>query len=151
MAWKTAPKRKRQRIGRGRPPNKNDQVIIDMAAALMEISTLGPQQARDLALALLEGHLTTPANLPRGHRRMAASSVLSARELPVMTTSFKGREGNIADKVKRGAIKPRPDVVAGFVRLLRAKDEALIRTIIDLLRKKTGVARKAHFSGEIEN
>jgi hypothetical protein len=149
MARKTVPKRKRQRIGRGRPPNESDQIIIDMAAALMEVSTLGPQQARDLALALLEGHLTTPKNLPRGYRRMPKSSILTTHELPV--TSFKGREGNVADKVKRGTIKPRPDVVAGFVRLLRAKDQALIRTVLDLLPKKVGVARKPHFSGEIEN
>jgi hypothetical protein len=147
MARKSVLKRKRQRIGRGRPPNKNDQVIIDMAAALMEVSTLGPQQARDLALALLEGHLTTPENLPRGHRRMPASSVLTARECP---TPFKSREGNIAEKAKRGVIKPRPDVVAGFVRLLRAKDEALIRTIIDLMPKKASVAQRPHFSGEME-
>jgi hypothetical protein len=133
---------------RGRPPNKSDQIIIDMAAALMEVSTLGPQQARDLALALLEGHLTTPKSLPRGYRRMPKSSILTARELPV---TFKGREGNVADKVKRGTIKPGPDVVAGFVRLLRAKDQALIRTVLDLLPKKVGVARKPHFSGEIEN
>jgi hypothetical protein len=97
MARKTVPKRKRQRIGRGRPPNESDQIIIDMAAALMEVSTLGPQQARDLALALLEGHLTTPKNLPRGYRRMPKSSILTARELPV---TFKGREGNVADKVR---------------------------------------------------
>jgi hypothetical protein len=140
---------KRKRRRRGRPPkHADDQIIIDMAAALMEVSTLGPQQARDFALALLEGHLTTPENLPRGHRRMPVPSILAARELP---TAFKSREGNIADKIKRGVIKPRPDVVAGFVRLLRAKDKALIRAVIDLLPKKASVARKAHFSGGIEN
>jgi hypothetical protein len=41
---------------RGRPrQDQRDQLAVDVAAALRIVFRLGPQQARDLALALLEG------------------------------------------------------------------------------------------------
>jgi len=112
---------------RGRPP-RDDQMVVDMAAALMEAYGLGPQRAHDLALAFAEGRAVTPAKLPpklpRGSRKAAQGSLLVVYELP---QTFEGRSATIAQKLRRGDIRPRPDVVAALVELLRTKDDGIIR------------------------
>src|SRR5215471_18687624 len=93
---------------RGRPrKDARDQLVVDLMAALMENTSLGPQQARDLALALLEGKIATATKLPRGARKAAPHSVLLGHVLPM---SFEGRSEAIRDK----QLKPRPAVVAAF-------------------------------------
>ena len=56
---------------RGRPrQDERDQLTVDLAAALRIIFKLGPQQSRDLALALLEGMEITLSR--RGDLRMVS-------------------------------------------------------------------------------
>jgi hypothetical protein len=133
MARKTAAKRKRQRIGRGRPP-KDDQFLRDLALAAEVAYGLGPQQARDWAIALMEAQPCWPTKLPRGLRKAPAGSKLVGYLLP--HTSFAGREASIRQKIKRegGA---RLDVVVALVRLLRAKDEDLLRHLQGLINALT--------------
>jgi hypothetical protein len=122
MAQKALPSTKQKRLGRGRPrKDADDQLVIDMADALAKVYGLRPQASRDLALALKEGHAReiTPkerAKLPRRFQRQGW--ILLRHELPI-TATYKGREGAIAAKLKRGKIKPRPDVVQALTRLLR--------------------------------
>jgi hypothetical protein len=101
---------------RGRPPNENDiatdQHVVDMAAALAEVHGLGPQRARDLARALAEGRMVPAFKLPRGARKAAPGS-LKSYALPLALESYDKR-------LKRGKIKPRPEVVAWLVAMLRA-------------------------------
>jgi hypothetical protein len=115
--------------------------VVDIAAALKAFP-LGPQQARDLALAWLEGQQASPTKLPRGARRKAAPhSDLVGYELP---KSFEGRTETIRGK----NLKPRPDVVSVFLELLRAlvaKDmAALVRAFIHLKRAKPRGVGVAH-------
>jgi hypothetical protein len=102
---------------RGRPPNENDiatdQHVVDMAAALAEVYGLGPQRARDLARALAEGRMVSASKLPRGARKAAPGSALKSYALPRALESYDKR-------LKRGKIKPRPEVVAWLVAMLRA-------------------------------
>jgi hypothetical protein len=115
---------RRARRDRGRPrEDAADQLVVDMAAALKATFSLGRQQARDQALAWLEGQQASPTKLPRGARRRAAPhSDLVGYELP---KSFEGRTETILGK----NLKPRPDVVSALSELLRAvvtKDMAAI-------------------------
>src|SRR5262245_1956041 len=109
---------------RGRPP-KDDQMVVDMAAALMEAYGLWPQRARDLAVAYVDGYEATPTKLPRGSRKAAPGSLLVSYVLPLAT--FEGRDATITQKLRRGDVRPRPDVVAALVYLLRTKDDDIIR------------------------
>ena len=116
---------------RGRPPREDrviaDQIVVDMAAALAEAYGLGPQRARDLALALLEGKIVTPTRLPRGVGKVSAASVLACYRLPKTVT---GRHASVVRNLKSGKVRSRPDVVAGMVRILRAKDTDLIHLFL---------------------
>jgi hypothetical protein len=96
---------KRKRI-RGRPrQDRRDQLAVDAAVALQAVFGLGPQQARDLALAFLEGRPTFSWR-PEG---LAVSF-----RLPV---TVKGR----SDALKRKALmKPRSLIVAAFVAVAAA-------------------------------
>jgi hypothetical protein len=99
---------------RGRPrKDMIDQLVVDLAAAVMENTALGSQEARDLALAWLEGKEKTATKLPRGARKAAPHSVLLGYSLPA---TFEGR----ADAIRRKHLKPRHDFVARFSQLLRA-------------------------------
>jgi hypothetical protein len=112
----------RPRRGRGRPrKDAVDLIVVVLAAAFAEVYRLGPHAARDLALAFKEGHAREipsdeRAKLPRRFRR--AGWMPLKHELPV-TVPYKGREGAIAEKLNRGKIKPRPDVVRALAQLLR--------------------------------
>jgi hypothetical protein len=102
---------------RGRPPkDANDKIVRELALAFELIRGLGPQQARDMALACLEGIPDKPTKLPRGNRKAPARSRLTAFVLPHAT--IKGREGAIA-KNRRGGLV-RPDVVRAWIDVLRA-------------------------------
>jgi hypothetical protein len=100
-------------------------MVVDMAAALMAACGLGPQRARDLALSYAEGRVAAPTKLPRGSRKAAPGSLAVGYELPLAT--FEGRDATITQKLRRGDVRPRPDVVAALVYLLRAKDDDIIR------------------------
>jgi hypothetical protein len=52
-----------------------------------------------------------------------------SHELPV-TVPYKGREGAIAEKLNRGKIKPRPDVVRALAQLLRALASKDMTTVL---------------------
>jgi hypothetical protein len=129
------PKRKR-----GRPrQDDEDQVIVDIAAALAKVYGLGPQKARDLALAWKEGCLRqlTPEERKKLARRFQRPGVVTSFNL---LTTCKGRESGIAKKLAGGKLKPRPEVVQFWV------------CVLDSLRQlKPGVAPAPHFFGEIEN
>jgi hypothetical protein len=123
---------KRARRDRGRPrEDAADQLVVDMAAALKATFSPGPQQARDQALAWLEGQEAPATRRPRGARKAAPYSELVGYELP---KSFEGRTETIRGK----NLKPRPDVVSAFSELLRAlvaKDmAAIVRAFIHLKR-----------------
>jgi hypothetical protein len=138
---KTPPKRGRPR------KDVDDQIVVDAALAAQLLYGLGPQQARDFALALLEGRRVAPSNLPRGAWKAPAGSVLASYEL---IPKVRGREATVARKLNRGAIKPRPDVVLALVAALRAnepgdRDRALKLLLSASRTKKPGVARKPHF------
>jgi hypothetical protein len=123
MTKASAARIERRRRGR---PSKDDQIVVDVAAALTEAYSLGPQQARDLALAVLEGKMVTPSKLPRGAgRRALPHSVVMAYELPFAT--FKGRQVTILQKIRSGKLRPRRDVVVALVSVLRAKDDDIKR------------------------
>src|ERR1700722_279707 len=87
---------------RGRPP-KDDQMVVDMAAALMAACGLGPQRARDLALSYAEGRVAAPTKLPRGSRKAAPGSLAVGYELPLAT--FEGRDATITQKLRRGDVR----------------------------------------------
>ena len=88
---------------RGRPrQDRRDQLAVDLAAVLRVLfQNLGPQQARDLALALLEGEPSHAQQRPDG------LALISFR-LPV---TVKGR----SDALKRKGQKPRDIVVRAVV------------------------------------
>jgi hypothetical protein len=111
---KKAPERRHGR------PRKDvaDQIVIDAALAAQLLYGLGPQQARDFALALLEGRRVAPSNLPRGAWKAPTGSVLASYEL---VPKVKGREAAVARKLNRdGTLKPRLDVVLALIAALRA-------------------------------
>jgi len=101
--------RKVKRRKRGRPP-KNDQLVVDLAAAFMEVSSLGPQQARDLAVAWLEGREVPATRRPRGTAGKVGDLV--SYVLPV---TLEAR----SETVRRRHLKPRPVVVSAFSQVLR--------------------------------
>jgi hypothetical protein len=115
----------------GRPPkDADDQIVRELALAFELVRGLGPQQARDMALACLEGIPDKPTKLPPGYRKAPARSRLTAFVLPHAT--IKGREGAIA-KNRRGGLV-RPDVVRAWIDVLRAEDEKeLIRCLKELV------------------
>jgi hypothetical protein len=121
-------RRKRQderRRQRGRPPqDERDQLVIDAAAALRQINGLGPQEARDLVLALIEG-------------REAESSRLAddriATQFELTTATFKGRSGHLQRKIDgklKRQIKPRPATVVTLTLAFRGRDRDSIRSCL---------------------
>jgi hypothetical protein len=110
---------------RGRAPkDTRDQIAIDAAEALHLAYGLGPQQARDLAVALLEGHEVDDPKRPRALR--PADWVLAGYRLPLAT--FKGRSGHLQRKAKR--MRPRPEVVLMIMRMLALlRSESVARTL----------------------
>jgi hypothetical protein len=142
---------------RGRPPN-DDLLVRELAIALEVARGLGPQKARDLALAVFEGRPAWPtkatSRAKRSRRKLGYLvigrqyrvrvralgdriwvSPRGSRKAPAGSkmTSFKvsgieGRERTIARKIKRGE-GVRRDVVKAFADLLRAKDEDLLRCL----------------------
>ena len=112
----------------GRPP-KNDQVVVDLAAAIMENFTVGPQRARDVALVWLEGEESNATKLPRGAKGKPGDLV--GYRLP---STFEARSRTVRKK----HLRPRPAVVSAFSQLLRAlrsKDPDGIRETIERLRR----------------
>jgi len=141
-----AARRRHVRRHRGRPPDKEllvvDQIIVDMAAALAEVYGLSPaRRARAFAMALLLGTPVWPPRLPRGaervHQQMKEKLggkeppgfILTCRRLP---KSVSGHEASVLRHLKSGKVKPRPEVVEGLVRSLRAKDEDLMRLLVSI-------------------
>lgn len=114
------------RRGRGRPP-KYDQLVRELALAAEVAYGVGPQQARDWAVALMEARPARPTKLPRGFRKAPVGSKLVGYELPRAT--FAGRETAIRQKIKREGGGVRRDVVVALFRLLRARDEDLVRRL----------------------
>jgi hypothetical protein len=86
------------RRGRGRPP-KDDQLLRELALAAEVAYGLGPQQARDWAVAVMEARPARPTKLPRVFRKAPAGSKLVGYELPLAT--FAGRETAIRQKIRR--------------------------------------------------
>ena len=127
MLWGRGMTKKKPDASRGRPPKEeDDQNVRELALAYQVVWGLGPQRARDLALAWLEGSPSWPTMLPRGSRKTAAHSRLGGFWLPHAT--FKGREGALA-KSRRGDWV-RPGVVMAWVDVLRAADKKeLIRCL----------------------
>jgi hypothetical protein len=122
------------RRSRGRPPKDADDLFVrELARAHQLAWGLGPQEARDLALAWLEGVPGRPTKLPRGYRKAAAGSMLGGFLLPDAT--FKGREGAIAKNRRGGGV--RRDVVLAWVDVLRARDEKdllrCLKALVDAL------------------
>lgn len=141
------------RRGRGRPSDKEllvvDQMIVDMAAALAEVYELSPaRRARRHAMALLLGKPDAdgPPQLPRGAGKLlrekpspdrppprAAGTVprfiLAGRKLP---KTVSGHEASVLRHLKGGKVRPRPEVVEDLVRILRAKDEDLMRLLVSI-------------------
>jgi len=124
--------RRVDRRSRGRPRKDDDDlIVVDLAAFFFSVfsehSGLGPQQARDLALAWKEGRgrELTPKEREKLPRRFQRAGIVVRFELPVKKkgrkpVTYKGREGAIAEKLARGAIKPRPGVVRDLARLFAA-------------------------------
>jgi hypothetical protein len=126
--------KKKPGASQGRPPKDEDDLIVrELALAYRVAWGLGPQMARDLALAVLEGRACWPTKLPRGSRKTAVGSKLTGAWLPHAT--FKGREGAIA-KSRRGDWV-RPDVVIAWAGVLRAEDEkqliGCLKALVDAL------------------
>ena len=137
---KSAPRGKRPKSHRGgmRPgagrPSKDavDQQIVDVAAALMVVFKTGPQGARDLAIAWLEGEETDPpADLTSHSRRFRkAAGELHSFALPTNKTirlseSPANRFEHRAETIRRKGLKPRLKVVQAYVAVfdaLAAKD-----------------------------
>lgn len=128
--------RRVDRRSRGRPrKDDDDQIVVDLAAffsVFSEYSGLGPQQARDLALTWKEGseRELTPKEREKLPRRFQRAGIVVRFELPVKKkgrkpVTYKGREGAIAEKLARGAIKPRPGVVCDLARLFAAAFSAV--------------------------
>ena len=101
-----------KRRRRGRPPRENAQFVVDLAAALAEVFALGPQQARDVALAWLEGEVTTASRLPR--HAIGKPGLLLGHRLPE-TLEARSRT------IRRSRLKPRPAVVPGLAQVRRAR------------------------------
>jgi hypothetical protein len=106
-ASQKAPKRRKP----GRPP-KNDQLVVDLAAAFVEVFLLGRQRARDLALFWFEGTTipTDTEHMPRGAAGKAGDLVGH-----VLPTTLEAR----SETVRRKRLKPRPAVVAAYAQVLR--------------------------------
>jgi hypothetical protein len=90
---------------RGRPrQDRRDQLTVDLAAVLRALfQNLGPQQARDLALALREGK-------PSHSQRPDGVAVLSFR----LPNTVKGR----SDALQRKGKKPRDILVRAVISAL---------------------------------
>jgi hypothetical protein len=59
-------------------------MVVDMAAALGVLYGLGPQKARDLARAFMEGRqIRGDQKAPRGTRKRAPDSKLASFRLPI--------------------------------------------------------------------
>jgi len=134
------------RRGRGRPPKDEEDLIVRELALAYQLAWgrgpqkagrgtrwRGAQEARDLALAWLEGVPARPTKLPRGYRKAAARSMLGGFDLPHAT--FEGREGAIAKNRRGGGV--RRDVVLAWVDVLRARDEKdllrCLKALVDAL------------------
>jgi hypothetical protein len=99
----------RKRRKRGRPP-KNDQLVVDLAAAFMEVFSLGPERARDLALAWFEGHEVPTEHIPRGAAGKPGDLVGHA-----LPTTLEAR----SETVRRKRLKPRSTVMSAYAQVLR--------------------------------
>jgi hypothetical protein len=122
------PKRARPKPGRPRQ-DARDQLAIDMAAALQMAWSLGAQAARDLAIALLEGHAVPTERRPRGRR--PDDWKLTGFEL--RTATFKGRSGYLLRKSKQ--MLPRTAVVGALIAALQGDESVLQGHIRRLLEK----------------
>lgn len=114
-------------------PTKDDQVIIDLAAAFQKAWGLSQRMSIDLALAFLEADIDSPSKIPRRARSRSRPrrGSLVGYKLPYAT--FRGRESTIRKKIAAGA-KARPQYVLEFVVLLRAKSIYAVQQYARLLR-----------------
>jgi hypothetical protein len=112
-----APKRllKVERRKPGRPP-KDDLLVRELAIAVEVARGIDPQEAHDLALALIEGNHARPTKLPRGYRKAPRIEVGGLQS----AATFKGRGPAIARKIKRQD-GVRRDVVIALFHLLRVR------------------------------
>jgi hypothetical protein len=138
----------------GRPSKDAvDQTVVDVAAALMLVFEIGPQMARDQAIAWLEGEETDPpADLTshsRRFRKAAAGREVHSFVLP--TNNKIPRSDNPASRfehrakaIQRKGLRPRPEATQAYVAVLRAlaaKDmptllHAYLRLFPDLFAKR---------------
>jgi hypothetical protein len=115
---------RRERRQRGRPP-RDDELVIDAARALRIIFGLGPQRARDLAIALMEGHEIGPSRRPRARR--PNDWTLTGFNLGV---SVERRSRHLKEKWDKEPV--RAEVVLALVLAIRGRDESLIRQLLIL-------------------
>jgi hypothetical protein len=115
MTRASTARRERRFRRRGRPPrHERDQLAVDFAK-LFEIGLgLGPQDARVLALAHLEGRPVPPSKRPRGGN---PDWIPAAYEL--LGATFKGRSDHLQRQQRAGEIKPRYDIILPIIALVR--------------------------------
>jgi hypothetical protein len=116
---KASDARIRRRRSDGRP-GKDDQLTIDAAQALRVAYGLGPQGARDLAVALIEGHESGASRRPR---RGPDDWEATGFQLP---SPVKAR----SDYIGRKQTPARGEITAALILALRAKDEDRARACI---------------------
>ena len=125
---------RRERRQRGRPP-RDDELVIDAARALRIIFGLGPQRARDLAIALMEGHEIGPSRRPRARR--PDDWTLTGFNLRV---SVERRSRHL--KEKWDGEPARAEVVLALVMAIRGRDESLIRQLLVLAALSPAMMRR---------
>jgi hypothetical protein len=111
---------------RGQPRrDKNDQLVIDLAAAFRLAWQLGVQGASDLAIGLLEGQEVQATKRPRG-RRPQDWRVVGFQNF---AAEFRNRTDYLAKKSKRG-LPPRADVVLALAAALQSGDEGALLGVL---------------------
>jgi hypothetical protein len=112
-------------------------VVINAAAALRLIfHALGPQQARDLALTLIEGD---DLELIEGDdlELIEGDDPKAKGGFRLRHTTMKGRSGHLQrkteGKLRSGQMRPQPEIVLSLALAFRGRDaEAALRQLVTL-------------------
>jgi hypothetical protein len=137
--------------GPGGRPRKDavDQEVVNVAAFITEILETGPQQARDLAVAWLEGQEIAPTGemekLFRGAPRRAREAAAAGAELvsfvlppasQFRSEAPRSRFEHRAEAIRRKGLKPKPEIVRAYVAAFYALAErdmpALVQAYLQL-------------------